>query len=141
MPSSPLRGVWRLPAAVLAVLCCAVAWAGAGAGADAGAGAGAGSLPSAHVAGAAAVQAAVAHAADRAAEGGTRRCDPAPGAPDNVPAVPARASASAEHGTPAGTRPALTWSGVPFAVPRAMVCVRGPDRPAPGPVELSVMRV
>ncbi|MFJ4775033.1 hypothetical protein [Streptomyces sp. NPDC088762] len=64
----------------------------------------------------------------------------APGAPDRggVPAVPVRAvgdQAQLPPGAPApeGTRP---YRPIPVRI-----LVRGPDRAAPGPVELSVMRV
>ncbi|MER5731906.1 hypothetical protein ABT084_26835 [Streptomyces sp. NPDC002138] len=64
----------------------------------------------------------------------------APGAPDHggVPAAPPRASG--DHGYPPAARclpePAGPAGGAPVRV-----LVRGPDRAAPGPLELSVMRV
>jgi hypothetical protein len=80
-------------------------------------------------------------AAGAAADGGERRCAPGSGGSGKGPAVPARAAGQAEHGIPAAGRAAVTGCGAPCEVPRALVRVRGPDRPAPGPVELSVMRV
>ncbi|MFC9582665.1 hypothetical protein ACFVJ8_07480 [Streptomyces yangpuensis] len=64
----------------------------------------------------------------------------APGAPDHggTPAVPARAGGDHAQVPPGRPAPpaARPHAGLPVRVP-----VRGPDRPAPGPVELSVMRV
>ncbi|MFD9358956.1 hypothetical protein [Streptomyces sp. NPDC060031] len=132
MRSSPHRGVWcLLAAAVLAVLC-ALAGAGPG-GTDLGAPRASAPAPLSLVAQAQA-QAPAAH------DAGAGRCDPAPAGPDGAPAVPARAAGHAEPGTPAADRPALAEGGA-FAIPRALICVRGPDLAAPGPVELSVMRV
>ncbi|MEU7604955.1 hypothetical protein [Streptomyces sp. NPDC041003] len=64
----------------------------------------------------------------------------APGAADHggLPAVPARAGGEHAHVPPA--RP-LPEGARPYAAMPVRVLVRGPDRPAPGPVELSVMRV
>ncbi|MGW7453342.1 hypothetical protein [Streptomyces sp. NPDC054787] len=78
--------------------------------------------------------------AAHAAFGGHRGPACAPGAPDlgDVPGLPARAGAG--HGLPPVARalPAGVRTGGETPV-RALV--RGPDRPVPGPVELSVMRV
>ncbi|MET9884730.1 hypothetical protein ABZZ20_16645 [Streptomyces sp. NPDC006430] len=68
-------------------------------------------------------------------------CDPGPAGPDRTPSAPARAGGHAEQGIPAASRSVLCGGGAPCAIPRALLCVRGPDRAAPGPVELSVMRV
>ncbi|MEU9082987.1 hypothetical protein [Streptomyces sp. NPDC048357] len=64
----------------------------------------------------------------------------APGAPDHggLPAGPARAGGEHAHVPPA--RP-VPEGARPYAAMPVRVLVRGPDRPAPGPVELSVMRV
>lgn len=64
----------------------------------------------------------------------------APGAPDHggVPAVPARAGAEQAQLPPGGTVPGAAR---PYSAAPVRVLVRGPDRPAPGPVELSVLRV
>ncbi|MEW2412155.1 hypothetical protein AB0953_00220 [Streptomyces sp. NPDC046866] len=141
MPSSPRRRVWCLLAGALLALLCAAAGAGSAAGAAAPVGA-AGARTSAAVQagpeGAAAVPAA---AVVRAADRGAPQCGPGPAAPDRDPAVPARAGGHTEHGVAAGSRTAPRGGWAPCALPRALVCVRGPDRPAPRPVELSVMRV
>ncbi|WP_405830886.1 hypothetical protein [Streptomyces sp. NBC_00105] len=70
--------------------------------------------------------------------GGGPAC--APGAADHggLPAVPARAGGEHAHVPPA--RPVPEGARAYAAMP-VRVLVRGPDRPAPGPVELSVMRV
>ncbi|MFD0269671.1 hypothetical protein ACFVGY_24370 [Streptomyces sp. NPDC127106] len=69
------------------------------------------------------------------------RCGPGPAAPDRAPAVPARAGAHLDHALAACARPALPGGAAPCFVPGPPCGARGPDRPAPGPVELSVMRV
>ncbi|MFD9338708.1 hypothetical protein ACFWBF_30595 [Streptomyces sp. NPDC060028] len=130
MRSSPHRGVWCLAAAaVLAVLC-----------ALAGAGPGGTELRAPRASAPALLSVAAQAQAPAAHDAGAGRCDPAPAGPDGAPAVPARAAGHTEPGTPAADRPALGEGG-PFAIPRALICVRGPDLAAPGPVELSVMRV
>ncbi|MFD6973172.1 hypothetical protein [Streptomyces sp. NPDC059949] len=70
--------------------------------------------------------------------GGGPACGP--GSPDHggLPAVPARAVS--EHGQLPAGRPVPEEARPHGAMP-VRVLVRGPDRPAPGPVELSVMRV
>ncbi|WP_405448135.1 hypothetical protein [Streptomyces erythrochromogenes] len=64
----------------------------------------------------------------------------APAAPDQggTPAVPARAGGDHAQVLPGRPAPpvARPHTGLPVRVP-----VRGPDRPAPGPLELSVMRL
>ncbi len=72
---------------------------------------------------------------------GRSRCGPGPVAPGRAPAVPVRAGGHADHALAAGGRPALCGGTTPCAVPGLSAGARGPDRPAPGPVELSVMRV
>ncbi|MEU9372200.1 hypothetical protein AB0D94_00150 [Streptomyces sp. NPDC048255] len=70
--------------------------------------------------------------------GGGPAC--APGGPDHggLPAMPPRAGA--EHAQlPPGR--AVPEGARPHGNQPVRVLVRGPDRPAPGPVELSVMRV
>ncbi|WP_046777507.1 hypothetical protein [Streptomyces yangpuensis] len=73
-----------------------------------------------------------------AVRGGGPSC--APAAPDHggTPAVPARAGGDHAQVPPGRPVPpaARPYAGLPVPAP-----VRGPDRPAPGPVELSVMRV
>ncbi|MFB7172938.1 hypothetical protein ACFCYM_19230 [Streptomyces sp. NPDC056254] len=72
------------------------------------------------------------------ARGGGPSC--APAVPDHggTPAVPARAGGDHAQVPPGRPVPpvARPHAGLPVRAP-----VRGPDRPAPGPVELSVMRV
>ncbi|MFF4099727.1 hypothetical protein [Streptomyces sp. NPDC001903] len=125
---SRARGVWWLLAAVIAVLVgCAVPAA---------------ALPvqgsvSAPVPGVAAVSsAAPAHAAASADRGPS--CDPGTRDHGQAPGVPPRGAGEHAH-APVG-RPAVeqVWADRVAPVP---VLVRGPDQPAPGPVELSVMRV
>lgn len=80
-------------------------------------------------------------AVSRAVDAGSRRCAPAQQGPDGTPGVPARAGAHAEHCVAAGSR-SVPWGGAaPGAAPRAAGPVPAHGRPAPGPVELSVMRV
>ncbi len=71
-------------------------------------------------------------------DGGGPACGP--GAPDRggLPAVPARAQG--EHGQVPAGRPVPEEARPHGAMP-VRILVRGPDRPAPGPLELSVMRV
>lgn len=75
--------------------------------------------------------------ADPAVRGGGPSCAPAAPEHGGVPGVPTRAGDHAQ--VPPG-RP-VPAAARPYADPPARVRVRGPDRPAPGPVELSVMRV
>ncbi|MFE9464063.1 hypothetical protein ACFYNW_10400 [Streptomyces virginiae] len=75
--------------------------------------------------------------ADPAVQGGGPSCAPASPDRGGAPAVPTRAGDHAQ--VPPG-RP-VPVAARPYAEPPARVPVRGPDRPAPGPVELSVMRV
>ncbi|MEU9299201.1 hypothetical protein [Streptomyces sp. NPDC048269] len=72
------------------------------------------------------------------AEGGGPAC--APVAPDHggTPAVPTRAGGEHAQVPPARLCPAAAR---PYGTTSVRVLVRGPDRSAPGPVELSVMRV
>ncbi|MEU6296752.1 hypothetical protein [Streptomyces erythrochromogenes] len=76
--------------------------------------------------------------ADPVAGGGGPSC--APAAPDHggTPVVPARSGGDHAQAPPGRPVPpaAQPYAGLPVRVP-----VRDPDRPAPGPVELSVMRV
>ncbi|MFE7182384.1 hypothetical protein [Streptomyces erythrochromogenes] len=76
--------------------------------------------------------------ADPVAGGGGPSCAPAPPDRGGIPAAPARAGG--EHAQVPPARPAPA-DARPYAAPPVRVLVRGPDRPAPGPVELSVMRV
>ncbi|MFF3019610.1 hypothetical protein [Streptomyces sp. NPDC057939] len=71
---------------------------------------------------------------------GSRGPSCAPGAPDTgrTPAVPPRAGQ--DHAPLPAARPAPE-EGRPHGTMPVRGPVRGPDRPAPGPVELSVMRV
>lgn len=82
--------------------------------------------------------AALAHAV--AYEGGGPSCAPGTGDHGRPPAVPPRAGDQTHAHVPAAGRLAAdrAWDG--RAVP-VRVLVPGPDQPAPGPVELSVMRV
>ncbi|WP_284577988.1 hypothetical protein [Streptomyces sp. 2P-4] len=80
--------------------------------------------------------------ADADASGRGPWCGPGPAGPERVPAVPARAGAQADHVLAGCARP------LPGCAPPAACAVSGPpggarapDRPAPGPLELSVMRV
>ncbi|MFD4868813.1 hypothetical protein [Streptomyces sp. NPDC058412] len=77
-------------------------------------------------------------AAASASDDGRPACSP--GVPDHggLPAAPARAGGEHAHVPPA--RP-VPEGARPYAAMPVRVLVRGPDRPAPGPVELSVMRV
>ncbi|MFJ1564155.1 hypothetical protein ACIOG8_08000 [Streptomyces erythrochromogenes] len=75
--------------------------------------------------------------ADPAVQGGGPSCAPASPDRGGTPAVPTRAGDHAQvppgRPVPAAVRP--------YSDPPVRVLVRGPDRPAPGPVELSVMRL
>ncbi|MFJ9595262.1 hypothetical protein ACIRS3_21185 [Streptomyces virginiae] len=75
--------------------------------------------------------------ADPAVQGGGPSCAPASPDRGGTPAAPPRAGDHAQ--VPPG-RP-VPAAARPYADPPARVRVRGPDRSAPGPVELSVMRV
>ncbi|MFJ3859208.1 hypothetical protein ACIPRL_23565 [Streptomyces sp. NPDC090085] len=76
--------------------------------------------------------------ADPAPEGDGPAC--APAAPDRggMPAAPSRAGGEHAQVPPGRTAPAAAR---PYADPPVRAPVRGPVRPAPGPSELSVMRV
>ncbi|MFF3860300.1 hypothetical protein [Streptomyces sp. NPDC002209] len=65
-------------------------------------------------------------------------CDPGTRDRGRAPGVPPRGAGEHAH-APVG-RPAVeqVWGS---RTPPVRVLVRGPDQPAPGPVELSVMRV
>ncbi|GHB64879.1 hypothetical protein GCM10010347_38470 [Streptomyces cirratus] len=145
---SRARGVWWLLGAVLAVLLAAtVPGASAGPeGSPASAGPGPGprlAVPAARTASGASVArtpSALAEAAAVAYEGQGQGPACAPGAGDHgrAPAVPPR------DGRDHACAPAVRLPAGPDTGGRALpagVRVRGPDRPAPGPVELSVMRV
>ncbi|MEU9142312.1 hypothetical protein [Streptomyces sp. NPDC048349] len=79
-----------------------------------------------------------AHAVAR--EDGGPSCAPGPGDHGRPPAVPPRTGDPAHAPLPAagrlGADPARNGAALPVRV-----LVRAPDQPAPGPVELSVMRV
>ncbi|WP_328739692.1 hypothetical protein OHA91_20095 [Streptomyces erythrochromogenes] len=77
------------------------------------------------------------HAAP-ALHGGGPSCAPAPPEHGGTPAAPTRAGGEHAQVPPARPVPA---DARPHASPPVRVLVRGPDRPAPGPVELSVMRL
>ncbi|MFB7463887.1 hypothetical protein ACFCZ1_10370 [Streptomyces sp. NPDC056224] len=64
----------------------------------------------------------------------------APGAPDHggLPAVPPRTGSDHAQLPPARLCPEAAR---PYAAAPVRILVRGPDGPAPGPVELSVMRI
>ncbi|MER5869998.1 hypothetical protein [Streptomyces sp. NPDC002044] len=125
------RRVWCLAAAALAMLLGVLA----GPPATAAPGSGPAPVSPAVLAGAAAsgtVQAAFAAApGDRGPV-----CDPG-AAGHGVPAVPARSGA--DHAQAPAARPAPEEAR-PHGTAPVRVPVRGPDRPAPGPVELSVLR-
>ncbi|MFD3696591.1 hypothetical protein ACFWUZ_10590 [Streptomyces sp. NPDC058646] len=65
-------------------------------------------------------------------------CAPAGPGRGGLPAAPPRAGGEQAQLPPARPVPAADRPGATLSV---RVLVRGPDRPAPGPVELSVMRV
>ncbi|MFD7839364.1 hypothetical protein [Streptomyces sp. NPDC059761] len=65
-------------------------------------------------------------------------CDPGSRDHGRAPGVPPRGAGEHAH-APVG-RPAVEQAWADRAPP-VRVLVRGPDQPAPGPVELSVMRV
>ncbi|MFD8980857.1 hypothetical protein [Streptomyces sp. NPDC059564] len=120
------RSVWCLLAAVLAMLL----------GTAAAVPAAAAPAPAAHS------TAAAARSAPAPAVAGLQERGPscAPGAPDHggVPALPVRAGAEHAQLPPGG---AVPGAARPYCAAAVRVHVRGPDRPAPGPVELSVLRV
>lgn len=158
---SRARGVWWLLAAVLAVLSATTAPGAVGAvgaaGAPAHSGAPAYSVattssggptatvasagPRAPMAPAARTASAAAPDAEAAAvayEGRGPACSPGAGDHGPAPAVPPR------DGRDHACAPSVRLPAGPDTPGRALpagVRVRGPDRPAPGPVELSVMRV
>ncbi|GHI88434.1 hypothetical protein Sxan_57980 [Streptomyces xanthophaeus] len=81
---------------------------------------------------------AVASAPSAFSDGSGPSCAPAAPDRDGPPAVPPRTGG--EHAQLPPARPAP--EGVrPQGTAPVRVLVRGPDRPAPGPVELSVLRV
>ncbi|MFE3553690.1 hypothetical protein ACFXKW_02285 [Streptomyces sp. NPDC059193] len=82
--------------------------------------------------------AALVHAA--AYEGGGPSCAPGTGDHGRPPAVPPRAGDPAHGQVPAAGRLSADRAWDCRAIP-VRILVRGPDQPAPGPVELSVMRV
>ncbi|MGP3687512.1 hypothetical protein ACTVZO_22915 [Streptomyces sp. IBSNAI002] len=73
-------------------------------------------------------------------ESGGPSCAPGPGDHGRPPAVPPRAGDPAHGQAPAAGRLSADQAGDCRAIP-VRILVRGPDQPAPGPVELSVMRV
>ncbi|MEW2583099.1 hypothetical protein [Streptomyces virginiae] len=75
--------------------------------------------------------------ADPAVQGGGPSCAPASPDRGGAPAAPPR---TGDHAQVPPGRP-VPAAARPYADPPARVRVRGPDRSAPGPVELSVMRV
>lgn len=80
------------------------------------------------------------HAAPAVAYGGSGpSCAPA-GDHGRPPAVPPRAGDPGHAHVPAAGRLAADRACDSRAIP-VRILVRGPDQPAPGPVELSVMRV
>ncbi|OEJ32941.1 hypothetical protein BGK67_17850 [Streptomyces subrutilus] len=81
-----------------------------------------------------------AHGAAAASEGGGPSCAPGPGDHGRPPAVPNRAADPSHAHVPAAGRLSAGRAGDCRAIP-VRVLVRGPGQPAPGPVELSVMRV
>ncbi|RSS82450.1 hypothetical protein [Streptomyces sp. WAC06614] len=69
-----------------------------------------------------------------------RRCDHGPGEDGRVPAAPVRSGGQHEGAVPVGGRVAAC-GGTGTCAPTAVPATRGPARAAPGPVELSVLRV
>lgn len=133
---SRVRGVWWLLGAVLAVLVgCAVPAAPTPH---------SGPLPgaaSASAAGSAAASAAApatapVHAVASADRGPS--CDPGTRDHGQAPGVPPRGAGEHAHAPVGRTAVEQAWAD---RVAQVRVLVRGPDQPAPGPVELSVMRV
>ncbi|MEU9255828.1 hypothetical protein AB0D66_28790 [Streptomyces sp. NPDC048270] len=72
--------------------------------------------------------------------GGGPSCAPGPGDHGRPPAVPPRAADPSHAHVPAAGRLAADRAWDCRAIP-VRILVRGPDQPAPGPLELSVMRV
>ncbi|MFG2983013.1 hypothetical protein ACGFYQ_17455 [Streptomyces sp. NPDC048258] len=72
------------------------------------------------------------------AEGGGPACAPVAPGHGGTPAVPTRAGGEHAQVPPARLCPE---GARPYGTTPVRVLVRGPDRSAPGPVELSVMRV
>ncbi|MFI5668070.1 hypothetical protein [Streptomyces sp. NPDC051704] len=141
---SRARGVWWLLAAVIAVLVgCAVSAAALPAAGSASArvpapvqGAAAAPVVAPTAAPAVAPAAAPVHAVAAADRGPS--CDPGTRDHGQAPGVPPRGAGEHAH-APVG-RPAVEQAWADRVAPvRALA--RGPDQPAPGPVELSVMRV
>lgn len=125
------RGPWLLLGVVLAVLLACAAPATAQATAQAGAGAGAQAR---------AVRTGVVqpHLAEAHTAGRAPSCAPGPAERGPLPAAPARGAGDQGQVPPARITAERSWDGRATA---ARVLVRGPDRPAPSPLELSVMRV
>ncbi|MFE2553259.1 hypothetical protein ACFXGI_32655 [Streptomyces sp. NPDC059355] len=133
---SRARGVWWLLAAVIAVLVgCAVSAAVLPVPGSVSA-----PVPGAVSASAVAPAAAPAAAPVHAVAAGDRgpSCDPGTRDHGQAPGVPPRGGGEHAH-APVG-RPAVEQAWADRVAP-VRVLARGPDQPAPGPVELSVMRV
>ncbi|MCY0944727.1 hypothetical protein [Streptomyces antarcticus] len=127
------RRVWCLAAAALAMLL------GVLAGPPAAAAPGPGPAPLSTAVLAVAPASGAVQAAFAAAPGDRGPvCDPGAPGHGGAPAVPARAGA--DHAQAPAARPAPEEAR-PHGTAPVRVPVRGPDRPAPGPVELSVLRV
>ncbi|TDU77347.1 hypothetical protein EDD91_4093 [Streptomyces sp. KS 21] len=130
---SRVRGVWWLLGAVLAVLvgcavpAAAIPFSGPVSGVAASATSTASTAPA---------DLGVAHAVADTGRGPS--CDPGARDRGRAPGVAPRGAGEHAH-SPVG-RPAVeqVWGA---RTPPVRVLVRGPDQPAPGPVELSVMRV
>ncbi|WP_405702054.1 hypothetical protein [Streptomyces sp. NBC_00069] len=133
---SRVRGVWWLLGAVLAVLvgCAVPAAPTPHSGPLPGA---ASASASASAAGSAAAPAtAPVHAVASADRGPS--CDPGTRDHGQAPGVPPRGAGEHAHAPVGRTAVEQAWAD---RVAQVRVLVRGPDQPAPGPVELSVMRV
>ncbi|MFK0233831.1 hypothetical protein [Streptomyces vinaceus] len=78
----------------------------------------------------------VAHAVASAERGPS--CDPGTRDRGQAPGVPPRGAGEHAHAPVGRAAGDQVWAD---RTPAAPVLVRGPDQPAPGPVELSVMRV
>ncbi|MCC0097280.1 hypothetical protein K7B10_21315 [Streptomyces flavotricini] len=145
---SRARGVWWLLAAVIAVLVgCGVSAAALpapgsvsapvpGAVSASAGGSGAASAAASATGPAAAADLAPVRAVASADRGPA--CDPGTRDHGQAPGVPPRGAG--EHAHAPVARPAVEQAWADRTAP-VRVLVRGPDQPAPGPVELSVMRV
>ncbi len=133
---SRVRGVWWLLGAVLAVLvgCAVPAAPTPHSGPLPGA---ASASASASAAGSAAASAAAPVHAVASADRGPS-CDPGARDHGQAPGVPPRGAGEHAHAPVGRTAVEQAWAD---RVAQVRVLVRGPDQPAPGPVELSVMRV